>query len=373
MNSGNSEANLLENEEQALEAAQALLHEEAFGSHAAPFAELTQQYSRLLRHVRHLIRVSDRMQQELNHVNERLQESEEKYRSLFENAHEGIFIARASGHLLCINPAMASILGYATPQGFLEDQTGEQCPFLDNNDKEHLFSTLAEHGKVNMQTRMLRRDGQTLWVEINAQVRPPDARHINARVEGTLSNITERKQMLEDLQHLAMTDSLTGLYNRGHFLGLCEQELRRASRYRLEISLLILDADHFKTINDTHGHAMGDEVLRNISRLCQTQLRQVDLIGRIGGEEFAILLPQTGFPATFEIAERLRTVIAETALPLANGRMLHFTVSIGGCVLATRKLTVSELFKIADRALYNAKDNGRNRVEIYQEEPASTV
>jgi diguanylate cyclase (GGDEF)-like protein/PAS domain S-box-containing protein len=373
VSSGNSEANLLENEEQALEAAQAVLNNETLGPCAASFTELTQQYARLLRHVRHLIRVSDRMQEELNRLNERLRQSEDKYRSLFENATEGIFIARLHGRLLCVNPAMAHILGYAAPEEFLKTHHGgEQWPFLDSHDKERLFSILAEYGKVShLQTRMLRQDGQTLWVEINAQVHPPDARHVNTRVEGTLSDITERKRMLEELRHVAITDSLTSLYNRGHFLELCEQELRRASRYRLQIGLLILDADHFKAVNDTHGHAVGDEVLRIISRLCRTQLREVDIIGRIGGEEFAILLPQTGFPAAFEIAERLRTAIAQTALPLANGRMLRFTVSIGGCVLAAGKLNVSELFKIADRALYVAKNNGRNRVEVYQEEPAS--
>jgi len=373
VNAGSSEANLLENEERVLEAAQAILHNEALGPCTAPFTELTQQYARLLRHVRYLIRVSDRMQEELNRLNKRLRQSENKYRSLFENATEGIFIAQLHGRLLCVNPAMAHILGYTTPEGFLQaHQGGEQWPFVDNHDKERLFSTLAEYGTVKrLQTRMFCQDGQMLWVEINAQVHPPDARHINTRVEGTLSDITERKRMLEELRHLAITDSLTNLYNRRHFLELCEQELRRASRYRLAIGLLILDADHFKTINDTHGHAVGDEVLRIISRLCRTQLREVDVIGRIGGEEFAILLPQTGFPATHEIAERLRSAIGQTALPLANGGMLRFTVSIGGCVLVDGRLNVSELFKVADRALYVAKNNGRNRVEVYQEDPAS--
>ncbi|MCP5158443.1 MAG: GGDEF domain-containing protein [Gammaproteobacteria bacterium] len=375
MNSGDLEdANLLESEEQALEAAQAILHDEALGSCAAPFTELIRQYARLLRHVRYLIRVGDRMQQELNHVNERLQKSEEKYRSLFENASEGIFIARLDGRLLCANPAMAHILGYSAPKAFVKAyQISEQWPFLDSNDKERLFSALTEDGEVNhLQMQMLRQDGTVRWVEISARVRPPDPRHTDARVEGILSDITERRRMLEELQQLAMTDSLTGLYNRRRFLELCEQELCRASRYRLEIGLLILDADHFKVVNDTYGHAVGDEVLQLISRLCRAHVREVDVVGRIGGEEFAVLLPQTGFPAAFEIAERLRTIIAQTALPLTNDQMLRFTVSIGGCVFAARKLTVGELFKVADRALYTAKDNGRNRVTVYQEGSAPT-
>ncbi|MCB1776097.1 MAG: GGDEF domain-containing protein [Candidatus Competibacteraceae bacterium] len=373
MNTRSAEASLLESEEQVLETAQAALHNKTLGSCAAPFTELTRQYARLLRHIRHLIRVSDRMQEELNRLNEQLRQSEDKYRSLFENAIEGIFIAQLHGGLLCINPAMAHILGYTTPEKFLQaHQGGEQWPFVDHQDKERLFNILEEYGRVKyLQARMLCQDGQILWVEINAQAHPPDARYANAWVEGTLSDITERKKMLEELRHLAITDSLTSLYNRRHFLELCKQELRRASRYRLATGLLVLDADRFKTINDTHGHALGDEVLRIIGRLCRAQLREVDVIGRIGGEEFAILLPQTGFPATCKIAERLRSAIEQTALPLANGGTLRFTVSVGGCVLANGRLDIRELFKVADQALYVAKNKGRNRVEVYPADPAS--
>jgi len=373
VNSGNLEANLLESEEQVLKAAQEALQHQTIDSSAVSFAELTQQYARLLRHVRHLIRVSDRMQDELNRVNDRLQESENKYRSLFENASKGIFIAQLSGQFLCVNPAMAQILACSSVKNFLRTHhTNEQWPFLDNQDKERLFSTLETQGAVDhLQMQMLRQDGQTIWVEINAQVCLPDAQHSSIKVEGVLSDITERKQMLEELQHLAITDSLTGLYNRRHFLELCAQELHRANRYQLNIGLLILDADHFKAVNDTYGHAVGDEVLQLISGLCRTHLRTVDIVGRIGGEEFAILLPQTGFPAALEIAERLRMAIAQATLSLTKGRTLRFTVSIGGCALAAQKIAVGELFKIADRALYIAKESGRNRVEVYQEEPLS--
>ncbi|MDQ5911576.1 MAG: Sensor diguanylate cyclase [Pseudomonadota bacterium] len=367
----NVPANLLESEEHALASAKAALQGEALGSGAAAFAELTQQYARLLRHTRHLIRVSDRMQEELNRINDRLQESEEKYRSLFENVHEGIFIARLDGQFLDVNPAMAQVLGCASPEDFLHaHQADPAWPFVEGDDQESLFNTLAMHGRVShLQMRMLRQDGQPIWVEINAQVRPPDTRHPDAKVEGVFSDITERKRMLEELRHLATTDSLTGLCNRRHFLELCERELRRVSRYPTAIAMLMLDADHFKNINDTYGHDIGDQVLRIISRLCRAQVREVDVIGRMGGEELAILLPNTDFPVAQDIAERLRTAIAQTSLPLADGQMLRFTVSIGGCAFSGRKLAVDELLKTADQALYVAKNNGRNRVEMHQEAP----
>lgn len=361
---------VLDGEEQTLAAAQATLQSGALGSGAEVFADLTRQYARLLRHTRYLIRVSDRMQEELNRLNERLRESEEKYRSLFENAHEGIFIARLDGQFLHVNPAMAQILSCPTPEDFLHaHQADAVWPFLDSDDRESLFNTLAMHGQAShLQMRMLQQSGSTIWVEINAQVRPPDTRHPDAKIEGVLSDITERKRMLEELRHLATTDSLTGLYNRRHFLELCQRELRRASRYPNNVALLMLDADHFKSINDTYGHDAGDQVLRIVSRLCRAHIREVDIIGRMGGEEFAILLPQTGYPAALEVAERLRAAIAQTTLPLTNGPMLRFTVSMGGCVFSGRQLDVDALLKAADQALYAAKRNGRNRVEFHQDE-----
>ncbi len=357
------EISLLDGEERILDTARALLDRGALGLGAEAYADLTQQYARLLRHVRYLIKVSDRMQVELNHLNDRLRESEEKYRSLFENISQGIFIAQLDGRFLDVNPAMARILGHKTPTEFMRaHQEGQLWPFLDHDEQERFLGTLAAHGKVtDLQLRMMRWDGEAIWVEINARA-STDVGAPAVTVEGVLSDITERKRMLEELRYLATIDGLTGLYNRRHFLDLCERELQRARRYRLEVGLLMLDADRFKDINDTHGHDVGDDVLRLLARLCRTVLREVDIIGRLGGEEFAVLLPQTDLPAARDVAERLRKAIAETALPLGDGRMLRFTVSIGACVFAAQHITVRDLLKAADQALYAAKHNGRNQV-----------
>ena len=357
------EVSLLEGEEQALAAAETLLHAGPPGPGIEAFADLTQQYARLLRHVRHLIRVSDRMQEELNRLNDRLRESEEKYRSLFENVSEGIFIAQLDGQFLDVNPALAQVLGYPTSAEFMRAHYEEPVwPFLDQDERERFLGALAAHGQVNhLQLRLMRRDGETIWVEVNARA-GAESRMPVVMVEGMLFDITERKRMLEELRYLATIDGLTGLYNRRHFLELCKRELLRVHRYNLETGLLMLDADHFKKINDTHGHDVGDEVLRLIARLCKSQLREADIVGRVGGEEFAVLLPQTGLPAAIEAAERLRKAIAQTTLPLASGRVLRCTVSIGVCALASQNAKIEELLKAADQALYTAKRNGRNQV-----------
>ena len=359
------ETGLLDNEEQALAAAEGLLRAGPPGPDADAFADLTRQYARLLRHVRYLIKVSDRMQVELNHLNDRLRESEQKYRSLFENVSEGIFIAHLDGRFVDVNPAMAQILGYKMPVEFLRAHAEDSLwPFLDETERERFLGVLAEYGvATHLQLRMMRRDGAAIWVEINAHTCTDDRGPVMA-VEGMLSDITERKRMLEELRYLATTDGLTGLCNRRHFLELCERKLLRSRRYRSEVGLLMLDADHFKTINDTYGHSMGDEALRLVARLCRSQLREVDIIGRLGGEEFAVLLPQTGLQAGCEVAERLRNAIAQTTLPLDDGRMLRFTVSIGVCSCAAQNVTVEELLKAADQALYAAKDKGRNQVAL---------
>lgn len=357
------ETGLLDNEEQALAAAEKLLRSGPPGPGADAFADLTRQYARLLRHVRYLIKVSDRMQVELNHLNDRLRESEQKYRSLFEGVREGIFIAQLDGCFVDVNPAMAQILGYKMPIEFLRaHQEDPLWPFLDDSERERFLGTLAEYGEAtHLQLRMLRRDGAVIWVEINAHA-CAEVRGPAMVIEGMLSDITERKRMLEELRYLATTDGLTGLYNRRHFLELCGRELLRSRRYRSEIGLLMLDADHFKEINDTHGHNIGDEALRLIARLCRAQLREVDITGRLGGEEFAVLLPQAGLREVYGAAERLRKAIEQTALPLGSGQMLRLTVSIGVCAFAAQNVTIEHLLKAADDALYTAKRNGRNQV-----------
>jgi diguanylate cyclase (GGDEF)-like protein/PAS domain S-box-containing protein len=355
---------LLDGEESTLRAAEDLLASGLLGAGSEPFGQLAGQYGRLLRHVRSLIKVSDRMQIELNHLNDRLSKSEVKYRSLFNNVSEGIFIAQLSGRFLDVNPAMARTLGYGTPLEFLRvHEEDELWPFLDESEKERFIANLAEHGNATrLQTRMLHKDGSIIWVEINAHAHSDDRSAPIMIVEGILSDITERKRMVDELRYLATTDGLTGLLNRRHFLELCEHELQRRRRSDQHMGLLMLDADHFKRINDSYGHDIGDEVLRALSRLCRKQFREGDLIGRLGGEEFAILLPSSSPETTQDVAERLRMSIEQTHLPMPDGTMLRFTVSIGICTLPASQVAIGALLKLADQALYAAKRSGRNRV-----------
>ncbi len=164
------------------------------------------------------------------------------------------------------------------------------------------------------------------------------------------------------LERLASTDMLSGALNRHAFDGRARTELGRAARHRLPLSLLLLDIDHFKRVNDTYGHPAGDEAIRMLAERTRALLRQTDLFARLGGEEFAVLAPHTDLEAAAQFAERLREEIASLRIPLEDGRPLAVTVSVGVATWNGRGETLEALLSRADRALYGAKHGGRNQV-----------
>jgi len=143
---------------------------------------------------------------------------------------------------------------------------------------------------------------------------------------------------------------------------VAESELARAVRYSAPLSLLMMDVDHFKLINDTYGHKAGDRVLKKISETCQKTLREIDIIGRVGGEEFAVLLPETDIDQAMDVAERLREEIAKAKVEIDQVLPINFTISIGVTTLTPQNENIEGLLNVADKALYVAKDSGRNRV-----------
>jgi diguanylate cyclase (GGDEF)-like protein len=174
-------------------------------------------------------------------------------------------------------------------------------------------------------------------------------------------DITERKNYQHALEHLATTDHLTNLLNRRVFLEASEKEMRRSHRYGQPLTLLMLDIDHFKRINDTCGHPAGDEVLRRIAATTASLLRDEDLVGRLGGEEFAIALVQTSLAAAVLVAERLRQTISQLVFDF-EGSQFGVTVSVGVAEFGADADSLSRLISVADQRLYAAKRAGRNCV-----------
>ena len=173
----------------------------------------------------------------------------------------------------------------------------------------------------------------------------------------------ENSRLLGEVQRLAITDELTGLHNRRHLYELSEHELRRARRRQEPVSAIMLDIDRFKSINDTYGHALGDSVLRALADCCRRNVRDHDILGRYGGEEFVIVLPATDLPAARNVAERVRRCIAGEAIPTEQGD-LRITISAGVATYDGGDPDVAALIERADAAMYAAKRAGRNRVEL---------
>lgn len=177
-------------------------------------------------------------------------------------------------------------------------------------------------------------------------------------------------RLFEEIQQLANTDYLTGLNNRRLFFSQAEIEFERSRRYDRPLSAMLLDIDHFKTVNDTYGHAVGDQVLVEVAECCKNSLRIMDIQGRYGGEEFVFVLPETTEAGARQVAERLRQEIADLII-MVEGQRLNVTVSIGLASFDASCPSLEELLIRSDKALYAAKGNGRNRVCVYGDDPVS--
>lgn len=243
--------------------------------------------------------------------------------------------------------------------------TGLWLPSLYLRPEHHadVRAQLAERQAITAyELRFVRRDGQSFWVEMSGS--PIEYREQPAYFL-SLQDISERKATQETLWRKATVDNLTGIANRGYFLERAEQEWYRARRYQHRLCLLLLDIDYFKQVNDSYGHDAGDLVLRAFTDRLRNELRETDVFGRVGGEEFAILLLENDDAKLHQVAERLRTALATSPILLPSGAPLHVTVSIGSAHCQPEEMDIEALMKLADQALYQAKHAGRNQVVYF--------
>lgn len=246
-----------------------------------------------------------------------------------------------------------------------KDSSGQNRPIdliWEANDREAFLTQLKNSGHVgDAEMRLIAAGDVELWGLLSGTLmtyRGQSAYYL------TFNDISDRREMEQKLYKLATTDGLTGALNRRHFMERGLELVYNSRRHQHPLSVMILDADHFKKVNDTHGHATGDRLLQQLSVACRKSLRETDLFGRIGGEEFAVLLPDTELLGAKESAERLRKDLSELAIANEKGDVFHFTVSVGVAKLGTAPESIEGLMHRADLALYNAKHNGRNRVEV---------
>jgi diguanylate cyclase (GGDEF)-like protein len=283
-----------------------------------------------------------------------------------------------SGHFIC-SEEMCRILGLECKNSTVEKDVFLQAVHPDDRKRvaTHLSNVMAGNGfdieyriiLPDGEIRVLHGLGQTIYSDACRQTKIIGTlqdlhERDQTKMLGVIQDITERKVLEDKLEEQANTDFLTGCDSRRHFLERAEQEFSRIRRYGGEMSMLMLDLDHFKKINDSYGHQVGDTTLQILVQACKALLREVDVFGRLGGEEFAIMLPETGSERALEVAERLCHAVAMAEVPLENAPPIHFTTSIGVAVLTAEDIRIDTLLNRADRALYRAKNAGRNRVGI---------
>ena len=202
------------------------------------------------------------------------------------------------------------------------------------------------------------------WEEKNRELEGYN-RELSALKELYKERARELRSVMEKLEEVSITDGLTQIYNHRYLVSRLHYEFERAKRYGLPLSLIMLDIDHFKAYNDNNGHLGGDEALKKVARLILGAIRETDIVGRYGGEEFAVILLHADAIQMAEVAERIRRTIEETPFPNEELQpMGRITVSIGGCCLSHGMMTMEDLIRSADEALYRAKKNGRNQVAI---------
>lgn len=283
------------------------------------------------------------------------------FRGAVEASFDSILITDADfandgPHILHVNPGFTRMTGYTLDEVIGCNPRFMQGPETDRAVIDRLRRD-CENGEVfRGATVNYRKDGTPFNIEWTVAPIRDDAGNIS-HFMAVQRDVTEREAMRQRLEHLARHDVLTGLFNRQHTQKLLDQEIERSDRYGTVLSVLVIDIDHFKRVNDTHGHACGDATLQHVATLINERIRTNDIVGRWGGEEFLVLLPHTSIDGALEAAEALR---AQVEL-LAPDDSPAVTISVG-VAERERGETVESLFEAADMALYSAKEGGRNRV-----------
>jgi diguanylate cyclase (GGDEF)-like protein len=211
---------------------------------------------------------------------------------------------------------------------------------------------------IGFENRCQCQDGSYKWLSWSSY---PDLE--KQRIFSAVRDISERKKLEDELLKLATTDPLTGASNRRHFITRASAELERCRRYGSQLAVFMLDIDHFKQVNDSYGHDIGDEVLQRLADCCHQELRSNDIFGRFGGEEFAAVLVETDQPQAERACQRLldKIVALKIRTPQKN---IGITVSMGLTMHIANDLTIDSLLKRADDALYQAKNAGRNQIAV---------
>ncbi len=295
-------------------------------------------------------------------IEEALVQSEARYRSLFNNVPLGLYRSTLEGDIIDANPALVEMLGYPDRESLLAINATDL--YADPAARSAQQAILDREGVVfQYELQLRRRDGRAIWVEDNViAVRDAEGRILYN--EGSIQDVTRRRADEETIRQLAYHDQLTGLPNRRLFNDRLDLAIARSRRARLGLAVMLLDLDHFKGINDTLGHSVGDKLLLAVSARLATRLRESDTICRMGGDEFLVLVEGLARPE--EVETVAKTIIQQVRLPfLVDGHTLDVTTSIGIAVYPADGEDRDTLVRHADIAMYAAKKAGRDNHQRY--------
>ena len=303
---------------------------------------------------------------ERRRVREQIAERERRLMLALEGAELGFWDWDVPSGRANFSPMWCRMLGYAAEE--LPANVSSWESLVHPDDWYDIRDSLEPHLRgtkdaYRAEYRLKHKSGHWVWVLAAGRVLDRGAGGEALRMVGIHQDISQRKAMEESLLQLATSDPLTGLWNRRHFVEVVRGELGRVRRNQAPAALLLMDLDFFKRINDTHGHAAGDEVLRHFTATVSAQLREADVFARLGGEEFAVLLPSIDALGAVRAADRLRRVVADSPASVDSGA-LHYSVSIGATMLDAADEGYEAAYARADEALYAAKHAGRNRVVL---------
>jgi diguanylate cyclase (GGDEF)-like protein/PAS domain S-box-containing protein len=298
-------------------------------------------------------------------VEREITQAEGRFRSAFDEAPIGMALISLDGRYLQVNEALCAITGYAAEHLLLSSVDAITHPddvAAGRSARETLIEGRSDFFRI--EKRYMRADGQEVWVDVHATL-VCDADGRTSHVLGQIQDITERRRFERRLQHLADHDPLTGLLNRRRFEHELARHVSTVGRYGPAGTLLVLDLDDLKLINDSLGHSAGDDIILAVADVMRAEVRDSDPVARLGGDEFALLLPRAGLDEAQAVAARLIRAVREEVMVQGPDRPRHVTASIGIAAFDGSGATGDEMLISADLAMYDAKQAGRDRFAVH--------
>jgi len=302
---------------------------------------------------------------ERKNTEKKLRDAESRYRDLVETAHDLVWSIDAKGHWIYLNQACSLIYGYQPDEMLHRHFTEFSSPEYRERDREAFASLLNNKELLQYETIHLDRNGTPHQLSFNATAMVKDGKVM--RIRGTARDISEQKIYEQQLAYQAEHDSLTGLYNRNYFQQELERLIARTARSGANSALFYIDLDQFKYVNDTLGHASGDELLLETTEMLKSHCRDGDLLARFGGDEFTLLLYNIDISDAEPLAEKLRLLFEQYKYNRA-ANSFNITCSIGITIIDNHSISADEILAQADLSCNLAKSHGRNRIYIYDPE-----